>query len=88
MRCRVGSSPDSLKLAKCPVSHVSAVSNSDVSTTHPRPVRWRCSSAASTPMAAHMPVPKSSTEVPMRVGGSSSSPESHIRLENACTIGS
>ena len=39
VRCRVGSSPDSRKLAKCPVSQVSAVSNSDVSTTHPCPVR-------------------------------------------------
>jgi hypothetical protein len=43
---------------------------------------------ASAPMAAHMPVPKSSSEVPTRVGGLSSSPFMAMRPEKACTMGS
>ena len=43
---------------------------------------------ASAPMAAHMPVPKSSTDVPMRMGGPPSLPLMVIIPEKACTMGS
>src|SRR5712692_244127 len=88
VRSRDGRSPVNLKPAMCPVSQPSAVSKSEASTTPPRPVRARRWSAASTPMAAHMPVPRSSTGAPKREGGSSSPPFTLNSPAKACTIGS
>ena len=51
-----------------------ALSKSAASTTCPRPVRRRASSAASTPTAACRPVVWSITVVPAMVGGPSAAP--------------
>ena len=70
------------------VHQPSAVSNSDVSIMPPLPVAERRTRAASTPIAAHMPVPWSRTWVPMRIGGPSGWPLIIIKPEKAWTIGS
>jgi len=49
--------PEVLNDAKWPFSHARPVSYSEASTTQPRPVPARRTSAARMPMAAHMPVP-------------------------------
>ncbi|CAN5490030.1 hypothetical protein BH09PSE5_BH09PSE5_33890 [soil metagenome] len=65
-----------------------AVSSSEVSTMQPRPVRSRSRSAASTPRAVHMPVPKSSTDGPVREGGLPGAPFRWNSPTTACTIAS
>lgn len=88
VRSRTGCLPLAPNAAKWMVSHPSAVSNSEVSTTQPAPVCARRSSAARQPSAAQTPVPRSSTCIPTRAGGPSRVPLTLNMPAKACTIGS
>ena len=61
---------------------------SDASTAAPSPVASRWRSAARIAIAAHMPVPKSTTDPPTRVGGPPGWPVTEMMPAYACMSGS
>mmetsp|Transcript_9272 Transcript_9272/g.19183 ORF Transcript_9272/g.19183 Transcript_9272/m.19183 type:complete len:214 (-) Transcript_9272:212-853(-) len=67
------------------VSIATQQSNMDMSTRAPSPVRRRCSSAACTPITAHMPPAMSASCTPRPVGGVPSWPVTDMRPDRACT---
>ena len=69
-------------------AHIRPLSNSEVLTRLPWPVAVRLASAASTPIAVHMPVDRSMIDTPMRASGPDGSPFSEIRPATAWMIGS
>jgi len=68
--------------------NAAAVSNSEVSTRWPSPVRSRCRSAAIAANAAYIPVATSTGEAPTREGLRSGLPVFHISPDIACAMGS
>jgi len=83
-----GSFPDARKPATKTVIHDRLVSRRLASTTVPAPVPARFSSAASMPIAAHMPVPMSTSDTLTRTGSSPSLPVTLMMPEKACINGS
>ena len=64
------------------------VSSSEVDTWQPRPVRSRSLRAPSTAIAAHIPAPRSTIEVPTLTGPPPASPVTDIIPDRACMSGS